>query len=317
MEKLLISYLADYLGEVIALEGLLSAERKQVGWLVNFYVLKAAMIRGKRHILAFAKSGVRYTPVAVAKQMSKGVDALGLPFVFIPMESAPHDIKRLIAANVSFVMPGVGMFLPDCGLSISRVSQPKVVRETFSVSAQLLVIGYILKKWNGEITLADAVNRTGFSRASIVHAFQEIEHFGAGERLRNEDGRSKAIKLKSAKDIWGECRAYFFNPCKRTVGVEERPESAVLAGVDALAQMSDLNEDMPTCFAMPLKEYRAMGEHGFSARTARYQLQLWHYPPTAIGGDSVDAVSLFLTLQNDKDDRVQIELDKLQDEFKW
>jgi hypothetical protein len=68
---------------------------------------------------------------------------------------------------------------------------------------------------------------------------------------------------------------------------------------------------------MPLKGYRATGGQELSARTAQYQLQLWHYSPTAIGGDSIDAVSLFLTLQNDKDDRVQIELDKLQEEFKW
>jgi len=317
MKELLASYLSDILGEVIVIEGLSATERKRVGWLINFYDLKAGMIRGKRHILAFAKSGVRYTPVAVAKQMSKGVEALGLPFVFIPREFATHDIKRLIAANVPFVMPGVSLFLPDCGLSIARASQSKVVRETFSVPAQLLVIGYILKKWQGEISLADAVIKTGFSRASIVHAFQEIEHFGAGDRLRNEEGRTKAIKLISAKDIWEKCRSRFINPCKRTVGVEEIPKNSVLAGVDALAQISDLNEDKPTCFAMPLKGFKAMGIQELPTSTAPYQLQLWHYPPTAVGENSVDAISLFLTLQNEPDDRVQIELDKLQEGFKW
>ena len=317
METRLIAYLADLLGESVVLESLTVSERKRAVWLVNFYTLKTVIIRGARHVLAFAKPGLRYTPVAVAKQMAIGNGAIGLPFVYVPREFGPHDIKRLIAAGVSYVMPGCSLHLPDCGLSVSKNVRPSVVRERFSVSAQMLVIGYILKKWDGEITLADGMKRTGFSAASIVYAFREIEHFGAGEKVRTGDGRTTMLKLASAKDIWEKCASRFFNPCKRTVGVIEKPEGAVMAGVDALARISSLNEDEPSCFALPMKGYKALGVEELSADSAPCQLQLWHYRPTAICNDSVDPVSLFLTLQNESDDRVQIELEKLQEVFKW
>lgn len=317
MEYEVIAYLSALLGEKIAVVPLSAPERKRAGWLVNLYTLKTATIRGRRHVLAFAKAGQHYTPIAVAKQLATGRAALDAPFVYVPRELGPHDVSRLIAANVPYVLPRRSLFLPDEGLSVARTPEKPVLRETFSVSAQLLVLGYILKKWDGSLTITDCMKRLGYSLASIVHAFQEIAHFGAGERMRGSDGRTIQIRLISAREIWETCRHRFFNPCKRTVGVMARPDGAVLAGVDALAQISALNEDEPSCFAMPVKGFRALDIEELSPASAPCRLQLWHYQPTALGSDTIDPASLFLSMQDDADDRVQIELDKIQEAFKW
>ena len=317
MEEEVIAYLSVMLGEKSAVATLSASERKRAGWLVNFYTLKTATIRGKKHVLAFAKVGQHYTPVAVAKQLEVGQTVLGAPFVYVPRELGRHDVSRLIAANVPYVLPRRSLFLPDQGLSVARAPERPVLRETFSVPAQLLVLGYILKKWDGTMTIADGMKRSGYSLASIVHAFQEIAYFGAGERLRGSDGRTMQVQLKSAREIWETCRHRFFDPCKRTVGVANRPECSVLAGVDALAQMSALNKDTPSCFAMPAKGFRALDIEELSPASAPCKLQLWHYQPTALGGEAIDPASLFLSLQNESDDRVQIELDKIQEVFKW
>ena len=317
MEDEVIAYLSTMLGEKIAVGALSVSDRKRVGWLVNFYTLKATTIRGLKHVLAFAKAGQHYTPVAVAKQLATWRAALGVPIVFVPRELGQHDVSRLIAANVPCVFPKRCLFLPGEGLSVTRAPERPVLREMFSVPAQLLVLGRILKKWDGTMTIEDGIRLSGYSQASIVHAFQEIAHFGAGERLRGSDGRTMRIYLKPAREIWETCRHRFFNPCKRTVGVEARPEGAVLAGVDALAQVSALNEDDPSCFAMPVKGFRALGIEELSPASAPCKLQLWHYSPTALGGDEIDQASLFLSLREEPDDRVQIELDKLEETFKW
>lgn len=317
MEDECCSYLTVLLGEKIAVESLSASERKRAAWLVNLYALKAASIRGRRHILAFAKAGQHYTPVSVAKQLATGREALGLPFVYVPRELGTHDIPRLIAANVPYVMAKRSLFLPEAGLTVTRAPESPVLRETFSAPAQLLVLGYMLKKWDGVMTIGDGERRTGFSSASIVHAFQEIDHFGAGERLRGANGTTAQVRLKPAHEIWEACRHRFFNPCKRTVGVAAQPAGSVVAGVDALARISSLNEDVPTCFALPLKGFRARGIAELPPSSSPCQLQLWLYPPTALGGDGIDPASLFLSLQDEPDDRVQIELDKLQETFKW
>ena len=317
MEDECCDYLTSMLGEKVAVQALSASERTRAGWLVNLYALKAVSIRGCRHILAFAKAGQRYTPVSVAKQLATGREALGVPFVYVPRELGAHDIPRLISANVPYVMVKRSLFLPEAGLLVTRAPESPVLRDKFSSPAQLLVLGYVLKKWNGVMTIGDGVRRTGFSSASIVHAFQEIDHFGAGERLHGANGTTARIQLKPAREIWEVCRHRFFNPCKRTAGVAARPTGSVVAGVDALARISSLNESVPTCFALPLKGFRTLGVVELPPSSAPCQLQLWHYPPKALDEDGIDPASLFLSLQDDPDDRVQIELDKLQEMFKW
>ena len=166
-------YLTAMLGEKIAVEALSASERKRAAWLVNLYALKAASIRGRRHILAFAKAGQRYTPVSVAKQLAMGREALGLPFVYVPRELGTHDIPRLIAANVPYVMAKRSLFLPEAGLTVTRAPESPVLREKFSAPAQLLVLGYMLKKWDGVMTIGDGEKRTGFRRPPPFTPFRK------------------------------------------------------------------------------------------------------------------------------------------------
>ncbi len=317
MKEAVAEYLKVLLGFSIEIGAITASERKRVGLFVNFYDMKAVDFGGRRHLFAFAKPGQRYTPHAVAKQFSLIHAVVDLPIVFVPRELAPHDPARLIAAKVPYVWANRSLYLPDAGLVVARSPQAPVLREKFSVPAQLFVCGYLLKKWSGRATIAEVMKLTGYSFAAVVHAFQEIEHFGAGERMREANGRTVSLRLEPAYEIWSRCRDRFFNPCKRTVGVVAPPVGAVEAGVDALARISDLNEEMPTVFAMALKDFRKTSAEELSAALAPCKLQLWHYRPTAIGGDAIDPVSLWLTLRDDPDDRVGIQLDKLEETFKW
>lgn len=316
MVEKVLAYLVALLGNGVTIRALDASERRRARWLANFYTLKVLVFRERRYILAFAEAGVRYTPAMVAKQFAMGREWLECDLIYVPRNLMAHDIPRLIAAGVPYIAVDRGVFLPDLGLSLTAPPKGSVSRETFSVATQLLLIGYLLKRWSGKLTLAEGVARTGFSMASIVNAFREIEHFGAGERQIAPD-RTSVIELQPPEKIWSRCRATFFNPCKRTVGVLSAPEGSVVAGEDALATISALNEGDPTCFALPLKGFRERKLDLFSPESAPCQLQLWHYPPTFFDGHRIDPVSLLLSLRNATDDRVQIELQKLEETFQW
>lgn len=317
MVEEVLAYLTALLGGGgIAIEPLRDSERLRAGWLVNFYMLRVLTVREQRCVLAFAKPNVRYTPAALAKQFAMGREGLGMPWIYVPRELGAHDVSRLIAAHVPYVFPKRSFYLPDLGVAVTSPPKGGVCREQFSVAAQLLLIGYILRKWDGIMTLAEGIKRVGFSMASLVHAFREIEHFGAGERTTGSD-RTVTLTLQPARIVWERCRERFFNPCKRVVGVAVPPEASVPAGADALAAISDLNEAAPTEFALPLKGFAVRDPEVLSPETAPYRLQLWHYPPAFFDGKGIDPVSLLLSLRHVADDRVQIEVEKLEERFKW
>ena len=73
----------------------------------------------------------------------------------------------------------------------------------------------------------------------------------------------------------------------------------------------------PTEFATELEGFGKKGVEILSTQGAPCRLQLWAYPPTLLGGKEIDLLSLVLSLDGEKDDRVRIEIEKLLEEFAW
>ena len=60
----------------------------------------------------------------------------------------------------------------------------------------------------------------------------------------------------------------------------------MVAGADALAEISRLNVQDPKEFALPLEGFAKRGLEVVSTLGAPYRLQLWAYSPTLMGGSS-------------------------------
>lgn len=311
-------YLRTMLSSEVEVASLGTADLAKAGWLVSFYDLNWLAIADRKYLLAKGKVGVRLSPVKVQKQLGRVNDLFDVEAVYVPTGLAPHDIPRLIASRIPFVAPEKGLFLPDFGLAMKQpLRERQVTRTTFSVPAQLLCIGRLLGKVESRVSIADVARATGFSNGSIVHALQELDHFAVGERIRQDGGRSMVFAFRPCAEIWELNRRRFFNPCKRVVGVLTPPADAVVAGVDALAKITALNEEVPTCYAVPMRGYASRGIEEYAPDADHVHLQLWHYAPAFFGDGAIDRFSLALTLRDEPDDRVQIELEKLERGMKW
>lgn len=316
MTKDVLEYLGTMLGGEVAHFDLSADERRMAGWAANFYGLSRASLRGKPCVIATAKGTVRLSPMAVAKQMSKLQESLGLPVVYASASAEAHDIQRLAAAGVAFAIPGRCIFLPDMGIALkTRAASGEVFRETFSVAAQLVALSVLLRKVPPVLTFGEAVKASGYSRAAVVHALRELEHFGACDRKGRGGGMT--FSFRPGKELWELDRHCFFNPCKRVAGAGGLPPGAVSAGVDALAELADLNPGEPRTYAVPMKGFAPPSGRELSPDTARYAIQLWRYPPTFLGGDRIDVLSLALSLRDNRDDRVQMAVDRLLEDFAW
>ena len=160
MINAVMDYLRSMLGGEATLLPLSANEKRKAGWAVNLYTLHRASLRGPPCILALGKGTVRISPVAVSKQLSQLEKALGLRVVYVPKTVGAHDMPRLAAAGVPFVVPGRCVFLPDMGIALkSAAPSSEVVREGFSVSAQLIALSYLLGKTPSELTFGKPSRR--------------------------------------------------------------------------------------------------------------------------------------------------------------
>jgi hypothetical protein len=109
-------------------------------------------------------------------------------------------------------------------------------------------------------------------------------------------------------------------PLRRIVGLEALPNGlpVCIAGINALAQKTMLSEQPQAEYATTIKAFNALRNGEILPKSsAPVLLQLWVYSPALFGNDTVDPLSLYLSLKKDPDERVQIALDELVKGIKW
>lgn len=290
--------------------------------ILRGYTFYRAQIVGADCMIALATSGVTHTPRMVQKQLSRVSAEYGVPVVFVTNILHVHDKERYLAAMQPIVVPGKFAYLPFVGVKQDDSRRPFVMtRETLSPIAQLIVLSFLEHKLNTPVVIKDVVEILKVSHPAVQNAFKEIEFLGLAARGRLPGMSALGLVFSaSGRELWDMAQPFLVSPVKRTVGLLRAPQSdggCVVAGVDALSEISHLNIQSPTEYAMPLNGFAKRNLEMVSTVGAPVKLQLWSYAPTCLGGASIDVLSLILSLRSVTDDRVRIEIDRLLEEFKW
>ena len=125
--------------------------------------------------------------------------------------------------------------------------------------------------------------------------------------------------------LWERAVPFLSSPIRKIHWIRwDKPSyPAVVAGLTALSRRTMIEDDRLQTWALPHDVYRANLERGLfrgcpSSDEASIQLESWNYNPLLLGGsESVDSLSLYLSLRDYADDRVQQQLQKLIGDVKW
>ena len=95
-----------------------------------------------------------------------------------------------------------------------------------------------------------------------------------------------------------------------------------LAGLSALARFSILTEPQWPSYAVAQAEWKAAIQAGFDTLPellpGACEWERWHYHPAPVrDSDTVDPLSLTLSLQGNQDDRVRLALYELKGRLPW
>lgn len=319
MIKTVIDYLTKGFGEIGECESIRLPRSMPLAISAGYKFYKCRIL-GVECVIAVAAEGTAHTPRRVQKQLAQVEAELNKPVVFVTNRLHPHDKERYIALRMPTVAPGKFAYLPFVGAMQDTAHRDFVLnRDTLSSVAQLVVLAFLEHRLHSPVTVKDAVDLLGFSVPAIQNAFRELECFGLGKRVKRLASRAlDFVFADSGRALWDRARPRLISPVRKTVGLLSSPtQGCVVAGVDALAAIGRLNDQPPTVFATALDGFGKRGIEVVSAVGAPYKLQLWAYAPQRLGGDGVDFLSLVLSLADEKDDRVQIEIERLMEEFQW
>ena len=182
------------------------------------------------------------------------------------------------------------------------------------------MLGALNHKVETPLTYEAAQRFLPFSRASVHTAFEQLQLTGLARRMP-----ARCVQLEfvqHARALWERALPLLQNPSRRTVELDRMPNGlrVCLAGESALAERTMLAAPREAVSACALHDYLRLPHQPAALPSAAgdtAHLQLWLHSPSLIGGDGVDPLSLYLTLRQNADERVQQALEQLLDEFPW
>lgn len=305
-------------------------------FIPEIYRLYKAELFNTEIILAELKNDEELSILQTEKHISQIKNVLHLKVAVVLGNTPAYNRKRLIEKGINFIVPGKQLFLPELLIDLREsYINPKVKQkiEKLLPSAQFLLIYHIIHRnepWKlEEHPFNEIAKKLDYTPMAITNAIKNLKFHGLIE-VNGE--KEKFIRFrKERNELWdiAEQQHLLINPVLKTVFVDEKPNDLFLlqTNTSALPEYTDLNPSKQEYYAIEktvfygLQKSNAlvnMNEYG-----GRYALEVWKYNPLNLVDELpndlpvVDPLSLYLSLNDSKDERVEMALEQILEKFIW
>lgn len=320
-----------YLREILGVEPGLHAwaeQGKLPYFLQDAYSVRELTLLDRRMLLAIDQRLTRPSLVDVRVQVEKLRQIAGVPVVYVTQSLASYERRRLIELKVPFLVPGNQLYLPEIGIDLREYFRRPTVeaKAALSPATQAMLISVLMRDpWRAQWQPAEVVGQLGYTAMTLSRAVQETT--AAGIAALRTEGRVRWLRTeRTAAEAWEHMRPMLRSPIKRRIWARPIPESQAphgrLAGLSALARFSMLAEPTWPTYAISAAQWKTATTAGLEILPeplpGACEWEVWHYDPALVpASDTVDPLSLTLSLQDDTDERIQLALDELRAHFPW
>jgi DNA-binding MarR family transcriptional regulator len=292
-------------------------------FLKQAYDFYQASLLGNTFILALDKRKDEQPPAMIQKQLEQVRHKVGQEVVYLRPRITSHNRQRLIRHRVPFVVPGNQLYLPVLGMALrERFVEPQVTRPTMSPSTQVLVLHALYRAEHGPLTPGKMARLLHYAPMTMTRAFAELEQLGIGEHVVEHKNRRLVFPVHARK-LWEQVVPLMHSPVRKRIFVEADVPGTELpiAGLTALARYTMIAEPaipVYACGAETWKKLRGKVKMVPVPDTGSAEIELWRYRPDLFAEKgTADRLSLFLSLQGEKDERVAAALETMIEEMKW
>lgn len=231
--------------------------------------------------------------------------------------------RRLVEQKIPFVVPGNQMYLPMLGIDFReyfRQIHNEIDKFTPATQAVLLLLmtGSESQSYNTQ----DLVHRLGYSKMTMSRSLNDLKNIDAVSK----QGRARILEFDGErKSLWNRSLPYFESPVKQTqyIRTETQLSKTPVSGLTALSKRSMLAAPNEPTFAMTMDEYQklVLKDDVSPAKETDPNsacIEVWSYDPKLFAKDNiVDPFSLYLSLRNDPDERVEEALEEMMEGVAW
>ncbi|MGV8951886.1 MAG: hypothetical protein ACOH2M_12335 [Cypionkella sp.] len=298
------------------------------GYLEQRYEPRLLRLAEQSWGVAFLRQAQPPAPLALRKHLGQLAERFDptIAGVCLVAEHLPFYLRtRLVELGQPFVVPGRQLFWPAIG-SADTLQRPHRLPpepvEKLGPVAQQLLIALLLDRLLPPVTIAGAAEALGCTASSVSQAVKALEASGLAHS--EAQGRARVFALVDpAPVVWERAQPLLRSPVRQRVRLLRTNlpmEVTLQAGESALAAQTDLADPAEPVYAIASRLWprRADAKHIPTPDAGTCVVELWRYAPEAAAVQGlVDPLSLFLSLQDSKDERVQLALQDLMERVAW
>ncbi len=245
--------------------------------------------------------------------------------VYVRDHVTPYNRRRLLEQKIPFVVPGNQMYLPMVGVDFrERFRRPIEVSAKFSPATQVTVLHWLLKGTDKPLTPTQTAQQLGYSAMTTTRACTELE---ATELVKVErHGKERLLTFIGPKrEVWAKAQPFLRTPVTKRVCIHQQqpcPED-IQAGLTALTHYSMLAAPARPVVAVYGQDQKALPRwHNKASIPSQdpeaLEIEVWRYRPDLLASEGVvDPLSLFLSLKDNQDERVQAALEEMIGRIPW
>ena len=267
---------------------------------------------GMEMLLLKKKEEISYAPLQQRKMAERIESILHLPVVFYFEKLPTYERDRLVAQGVYFIVSNKFAYLPTLYANRRLGNDIEVGKELLPSAQYILLLHLQAYDLTGK-TFKELEKITPYKYATISKAIQQLRAKGLVEKEKIGMSESRLKFDSDPRNIWEKAQAYLTSPVKKVVYLPKEIDKGEIGGITALSHYTMLApENVPT------RVFTKFENKMTSTYEDTQPVEIWKYPPIIINNERyVDRLSLFLSLKDDKEPRVEKELEIMINQMTW
>jgi len=298
-------------------------------FLKSMYQLYRARILGRDLLLAEMRKENDSTIQQIEKHFQLIRETFGNFIVLVAQNMPAFNRKRLIEKGINFIVPGKQMYLPALMLDLREAySKPVQKKQTLLPSAQCIILYHILHREEKieELPLKQIAWRFNYTSMAISKAADNLRKHNL---CKLEGTREKFIRFTgNIPELWQNALPLLVNPIFKQSYADNFPQSNYWkkANESALPEYTDMNDSKLEYYAIDKGNFFKLRKNGqlenLNDNEGNYCIEVWKYSPAMLTkgitrNNNVDPLSLYLSLKDKKDERIEMALEKIIENYIW
>jgi DNA-binding MarR family transcriptional regulator len=297
-------------------------------YLQGGYHYKEAKLQGQTCLLMLGKGGEQTDKAAALK---KHLNIIGQrfpgPVIYIVENTTSFNRKRLVDQRIAFIVPGKQLYLPFAATDLrdhftATNRLPAEEPKQLSAVAQQMVLLQLYQRWDENAPAQHIADRLAVSKMTVSRAYTELTACGLANTVAI--GRQKQLRFMThGLELWEQAQPYLRDPIKKRLWIDLQAYEdyqyrfGIEAGETALSELGMIMTPKHRTVAINAKDWPSLKKllniveqpYAYGDSVA---VELWRYDPTLLSeSETVDPLSLYLSLDDKQDDRLAIEKNEL------